>query len=369
MSHFTTDTPKQFVPDQWMIDARPASVAKTGSHAPETYAPIEDAPDVYTHIGHSAQYGNGRRNGRTIRAIALHTVQGDDFKGSFGYSTWRDGTVSTTAYAGSEGELGLVVPEEHRAWTSGRWNDETLSLEILGYAEWTAAKWRTRPRQIESIAVWIADISTRYDIPIDWLSADQLAQGASRRGDTPKQGDIRGVVDHLTCNDAARLLGQTSGLSHWDVGPGLREVLLNDILPRARELQGKTSGNALVKTPTIEVMQPHEPLRVLDTRGNTRADGSPIPTGGGRLLAGGVHQIGVAFGQFCSINVVVIDPSADGWLSVSSTRENSGQTSLVNFKRGEVVGNGNQFWCPDGHVYVQCSADADLVIDLFATGQ
>lgn len=229
-----------FDPPEWARRARPANVRATGSAAPEQYAPIPTIPagSVYTHRGHAAQYGRGRRNGRTIRAIVLHTTESGtpeptagQFASSMTYDAWRPDQVSATAYVGALGEIGYTVPETDRPYTTGRWNDETLSVEIVGRAGWTPAQWNARPAQLAAVVDLLVDWCRRHSIPPVWLSEEEFAEGASRHGQPPRQGTRRGIVDHLEANLAARRLGGTSGLSHTDIGPGLRAVFFASILP------------------------------------------------------------------------------------------------------------------------------------------
>jgi hypothetical protein len=202
------------------------------SAAPREYAPLQNVPAIYTHIGHAAQYGKGRRHGRTIRMIVLHTTESDNFAGALTFDAWRDSQVSATAIVGAGGYIGADVAEEDRPWTNGRWNDEALTMEICGRAGWEKDAWQQRKSQIQAIEDLLFDWCSRYNLPAEWLTADNVAFGASANGQTPVQGSLPGITDHLEANLAAIKLGSPKAkYGHHDIGDGLRAVLFETIIP------------------------------------------------------------------------------------------------------------------------------------------
>lgn len=232
MGTFNQTTPKRLVLTDVEQTSRAAAIAATGSPSPVPYVPIFPVPSVYTHVGHDAQYGKGRRDGRFVRLLILHTTEAESFVGSMSYGARRPEQVSATCYAGGSGELGYGVPEENRPYTTQRWNDESLSVEICGKAAWTAEQWRARPLQMGAIVLLLIDWCKRYSIPPRWLTPSEVALGASRYGSPPVQGTNFGITDHWNANLAARLLGASdASTTHTDIGPGLREVFLDDLLP------------------------------------------------------------------------------------------------------------------------------------------
>lgn len=218
--------------------SRARNIMAQNSPSPIPYSPITPVLDpIYTYVGHAAQYGVGRRNGRTVRILILHTTEssGENFIGGMHYEAWRGEQVSCTALAGRDGELGYDVAEDNRPFTTGRWNDESETLEIDGKAGWNDAQWRSRPRQLQAIEDWLVSRCRYRDIPGEWLSGAEVAQGASREGTTPRQGVNRGISDHRTCNDAAISLGGSpTKYSHVDIGLALRTIVMNEIIPRVR---------------------------------------------------------------------------------------------------------------------------------------
>jgi len=214
---------------------RNTSIAATGSPSPVPFACITPVPAIYTHVGHAAQYGAGRRNGRTVRLVILHVTDVDGSAlGAAAYDARRPDSVSATAFIGPQGEIVYDVPEKDRPYTTGRWNDESVTCEIVGKAAWTDAQWRARPDQLEAIVRIIVDWCKRYSLPAQWLTANEVAVGASPEGTPPIQGFNYGVTDHYTANQAAIALGGSPlKYSHTCVGPALRAIVMNELIPEA----------------------------------------------------------------------------------------------------------------------------------------
>ena len=244
-------------PPSWARAARPANVRATSSAAPERYDPIPEADTdpVYTHRSHAAQYGAGRRWGFTVRGLIIHTTETGGFSSTLTADMYRAQTVSATAYAGPLGELALTIPGNNRPWTTGRWNDETESLEVIGHAAMTEPEWRSRPKQLAAIENWIVARCKAHSLPAVWLDAIGWAEGASRQSTTPyRMGSRQGVTDHWTANQAAISLGgNPATYSHHDVGPALRSILRDEIVPAAaaRLAQPPTESDDDMGTMTV----------------------------------------------------------------------------------------------------------------------
>jgi len=207
--------------------------------------PVDSA--VYTHVGHALHYGINRR-GYNPRLVVWHTTESPNatMSGSLRYNARRPDQVSCTAFAGQEG-LGQDAPEAGRPFTQGRWNDEALSLEIIGAAAWAASYWQNeRQATLDNIVVMTADWCRRWGIPARWLTPEQLLDG------------VPGVCDHLMCNAAAILEVPSrkgnSPYTHTDAGQGIRH-LSDELLARV---------NALLDPPFPPPPPPEEdPLRIL----------------------------------------------------------------------------------------------------------
>lgn len=183
------------------------------------YTPIRPVPETYDYIGNSRHYGP-RRNGAKPRLIVVHTTESPTatVMGSLRFDARRDSVVSATAFAGEEG-LGYSVPETHRPYTQTRWNDEALSIETIGTVRWTADFWRAEKRlTLEHVKRLLKDWNVRYNIPMKWLTAREVLDGAW------------GVCDHLIANEAAILevpsRKGTSGYTHHDIGAAYRSILI-----------------------------------------------------------------------------------------------------------------------------------------------
>jgi len=352
---------------EWARLRRPANVRATGSDAPEEYSPLPSTPagSPYTVRGHDAQYGRGRRNGRTIRAIILHTTEGDSFSSSMTYNAWRPEQVSSHAHVGQAGEIGYGVAEVDRSWTTGRWNDEVLNVEINGRAADTVEEWRSRPRQIASLADLLEDWCRRHSLPALWLTAPQFAEGASLQSTTPRAGTRRGIVDHLEANRAAILLGGSpSTYSHHDIGPGLRWIVLGEVIPDVAARLGSPPAPPdlppYVPNPGGTVSDSFHferpPRRLLDTRSGpgrrTAGESTPIDTG----AAGAIGAL---------VTVTVTGPTSHGFLSAwaGGPRPN---VSCLNFAAGETVANTTavELDAAGRFVVANIGADTHLIVDL-----
>lgn len=178
------------------------------------YAPIRPVPEIYGYVGNSRSYGP-RRNGAKARIAVLHTTESPNatVPGSLRYDARRPETISATAFVGEQG-IGYSVPESHRPFTQSRWNDEALSIEIIGTANWTPEQWLQRQKTLDNVERLLRDWRDRLGIPMIWLTPEQVLAGKW------------GVCDHLIANEAAILevpsrKGQR-GYTHWDIGNGLR---------------------------------------------------------------------------------------------------------------------------------------------------
>lgn len=303
MGTFSSDRPARLKLSAIEETARKTAVAALASPAPVPFASIPNPPELYTHIGGDAQYGAGRRNGRTVRLLIMHTTEGDGFLNGMSYAARRDQQVSSSAYVGGAGEIGYGVAEHDRPFTTGRWNDESLALEIMGHAAWTDAQWRARPAQLEAITRVLVDWCRRFAVPPVWLTKEQIAAGASKLSAPPVQGSQRGICDHLEANLAARLLGSTvSSTTHSDVGPALRRILQTELIPEAARRLG-TPGTPTDPNPPQEDEMPGQ-IRVKGDAAAYSVDGlmavwitdettqrSAIADG---LIAPGVRDVGRA---------------------------------------------------------------------------
>lgn len=267
----------------------PAELAIRGT----PYNPIRPVPAIYTHVGDAKNHGTGRR--LPIRLIIDHTTEGDSTSivGSMRYDARRTEMVSCTAFTGEDG-IGYDVAETNRPFTTGRWNDESLSNETVGKAAWPAVFWRTeRATTIHHKIDLFTDWCQRFHIPAVWLSAEEIAKDASRQGLPMRAGFNRGICDHLEANRAAILLGGSPAqYSHHDVGVGMRDILIDHIIPAVAERLNPPPPPPPVPSSEVEMI-------ILNRKPGTPEWDAMVWTGthlsglrGGRdtLLAAGVQE-------------------------------------------------------------------------------
>lgn len=123
--------------------------------------------------------------------------------------------------------------------------------------------------------------------------------------------------------------------------------------------------------PEEDEMRPIEPVRVYDTRNNTRPDGTLIPGGGeGRFKDDEVRKVPVVFGMQAFIHITVMDAKEPGFIAISSDGQFKGGTSAVNYDGtpGEVKHDGMPTLAPGGHIYVKAYKGCHIVIDTYAQG-
>lgn len=313
---------------------RAASIAKNNSDAPVLFTPLEPPGAEYMWAGHAANYGADRRYGITVRCGIYHTTESEStISSALKYDARRPEKVSCSAFCGPGGELGVDVPEHKRPWTTGRWNDESVTLEVIGKAAWTAAQWRARPLQIEGIIRWTEGVCARHTLPPTWLTAEAFAIGASRAGTQLQAGTRRGFIDHRTANNAAIALGHDPNTySHTDVGTGLRTVINEDVLPEVARRLAQTPEEPQIMDFTLlegggQLLIPDKaPVRIADSR-----IGLTLPVG--RVQPGVVRipipHPGQPQPKSAVVNVTIVDPSGSGYLKVYGL--NAGDGSNGNF--------------------------------------
>jgi N-acetyl-anhydromuramyl-L-alanine amidase AmpD len=143
----------------------------------------------------------------SIAAIVLHDTESHDRAGASDIQSIGDffnqGSVQASSHIciDGEGNTGRYVPDERKAWHCAGYNSQTLGIEQIGFATFTAAMWNRNHRaQLKKTAKWIAWWSRKYGIPIQ--------RGAVSGGRVTRSG----VLMHSE-------LGALGG-GHHDPGPG-----------------------------------------------------------------------------------------------------------------------------------------------------
>lgn len=153
------------------------------------------SPNSTLVIAHSEAAHYGERRGVEPRLVVWHTTEGDaaGVGGNVSYESRRPDQVSTSYFVGEDG-VGQCVPENMRPFTQARWNDDAISLEIIGRSGWDADRWKTvKAATLDNLVALTADICKRRNIPPVWLTPQEVLDGK------------RGICDHRTCNEAAIL--------------------------------------------------------------------------------------------------------------------------------------------------------------------
>ena len=144
------------------------------------------------------------RGGTPVRLVVLHTAQGSSNYRDLG-AYFANGTDQASSHVGIDdtpGEIGEYVRRPDKSWTQAAANPYSVSAELCGWAEWTAAQWHNEHAvMLENTAAWIAEECAAFGIPLRALTAGEA------------QGGKAGVCDHAA-------LGANGG-GHWDIGSGI----------------------------------------------------------------------------------------------------------------------------------------------------
>jgi hypothetical protein len=139
------------------------------------------------------------RGGSPVRLIVLHTAEGARTIESLG--SYFQGNVEASSHAGADDKpntIGVYVERAAKAWTQADANPYCVSLELCGFAAWTAAEWDAHPDMVANAGAWMGEEAAAFGIPLRLLSGSEA------------QGGAAGVCDHAA-------LGAADG-GHWDVG-------------------------------------------------------------------------------------------------------------------------------------------------------
>lgn len=112
-----------------------------------------------------------QRLGSSIRAVAVHSTEGQDLHGTRddlnGLWHWFDNPASdASSHLGIDGDghTDRYVPDVRKAWTILDLNSVTLNIEFVGRAAQPTKDWELA--QLQAGARWIAYWSRQHGIPI-----------------------------------------------------------------------------------------------------------------------------------------------------------------------------------------------------------
>jgi hypothetical protein len=128
-----------------------------------------------------------RTNGRAIDVIVIHTIEAPE-RGDTAESCARYFQVTTrdvsAHYCIDSNSIVQCVRDKDVAWAAPGCNHDGIQLEHAGYARQSTSDWADdySKRMLARSALLSADLAEKYDIPVRWLSVDDLKAG--RRGFT-----------------------------------------------------------------------------------------------------------------------------------------------------------------------------------------
>lgn len=157
----------------------------------------------------AAKWQRAGRQGKTPRLIVIHcTVSREMGTGAeavaryFATST-RPGSSHTVH---DNNSTVRCVADEDTAYGAAGANNDGLHAELVGMPDQTEAEWLDpfSLAMLHEAAPTIRGWSEKYDIPLRWLTVDEVATGA------------RGLCTHA---DVSKAFPKVS-TGHWDPGPG-----------------------------------------------------------------------------------------------------------------------------------------------------
>ncbi len=138
----------------------------------------------------------------------LHTVQAELRAGRARQQAkdWASAASpeSSAHYVVDAGEVVQCVHEADTAWAAPGANNDGIQVEMVGRAEWTAARWGEPDARamVERAGALVGEICRRHGLPIEILTTEDVLAGRS------------GITTHAAVSRAFKRS------SHWDPGPG-----------------------------------------------------------------------------------------------------------------------------------------------------
>ena len=148
-----------------------------------------------------------RTGGRQIDLIVIHTMEMDE-KGETAENCaqWfrNPGAKVSAHYCVDANSIVQCVKDENVAWAAPGANSDGLQIEHAGRAKQTGREWNDdySNAMLDRSAQLVAELCTKYKIPVTWLYAADLVAGK------------RGITTHDAVSKAFK-----RG-SHWDPGTG-----------------------------------------------------------------------------------------------------------------------------------------------------
>ena len=169
-----------------------------------------------------------RTEGRPIHVVVIHTMEsaerGDAAEAVARWFARPEAEVSAH-YCVDADSVVQCVREEDVAWHARGGNASSIGIELAGYAGQGSKGWDADYSWavLERAAALVADICTRYAIPVRWVRAEGLRNGA------------RGLTGHVEVSRAFRKS------DHWDPGPAFPAARFLRLVRQAQKVAGPPS--------------------------------------------------------------------------------------------------------------------------------
>jgi hypothetical protein len=177
-------------------------------------------------VNYAPSHGGSFANGQPT-LIVIHSLEAPSRRGlAWDLSGGWLKTAGVSPHAMTDpGETVETCPENVVGWHCGNGNQYGIGLEVVGYAAYTLDQWTTGDQwaALRLDAKRCAEAATRHNIPLRWLSLNQIRNGE------------RGVCTH------ADITLTRGGTTHTDPGRGFP---FDAFMRTAQQWQGGSGADA-----------------------------------------------------------------------------------------------------------------------------
>ena len=192
---------------------------------------------------------SGRRDVKALIWSVIHTVECSDDTPPDNVAKWQQDTNNNSSYNvlfGTDGRTVRSNDDDYSPWSSGMpGNRLGIHGSAIGYASRTREQWMKFPKQLESIAQWLATNHREYGIPLRELTVDEVRRY------------VPGVTTHAIYWQA---IGKAQGMDvRTDPGEGFP---MDVVIKRAKEIINPETQETKVKT--VSEAQYNELVKLLN---------------------------------------------------------------------------------------------------------
>ena len=192
---------------------------------------------------------SGRRDVKALIWSVIHTVECSDDTPPDNVAKWQQDTNNNSSYNvlfGTDGRTVRSNDDDYSPWSSGMpGNRLGIHGSAIGYASRTREQWMKFPKQLESIAQWLATNHREYGIPLRELTVDEVRRY------------VPGVTTHAIYWQA---IGKAQGMDvRTDPGDGFP---MDVVIKRAKEIINPETQETKVKT--VSEAQYNELVKLLN---------------------------------------------------------------------------------------------------------